>query len=635
MMLSTAGRRVRSAGWLLCCLILAACSAHVTAPPEPPPSVRRGDQSFRFKEYDAAVGAYRVYLDEVEQGEYTPRVFYKSALAQFRLERYADTLTTLDELAMRYPKTHWVQVDALRGDAELASGHNMAALHAWDSSWEVASDADRQKLRLRIMGVVRRLNDVELAQAHRLVNSEDVRHLLDRQIAMRQPAPIDEPMPTLGDADTIDANAAASAPPLPSEEREAAEPFATAPERGPAARGYADKVEAAPPREPLPEITTAPAAAREPIVFAPEPPEPQTAVAAARPQELAPDPAVLPISGPGKIGCLLPLTGPAKKFGERSLRGVRLALGQDADGLVIKDTGGDPAVAQRMFEELRNDPNVLAVVGPLRGEEADGVARRAEQTHVPLLLLSPRDGLSGRYVLQAGMTRSRQVSVLLDYAMGRVRLRRFGVVYPNDPFGKEFLAAFRADVERRGGAVVGVEAYPAAAAPLSSQLASVRKWRDGQNVQAVFLPDAAPAAAQFAQALQSQMPDVTLLGVHGWENLADHGGGGALNGILFTDGFYAGSARPETRDFVEHFQQAYSDPPGVLEAQAYDAATLAQRAVSSGAHSRAEALSRLQALGSVEGASGTLRLSPDGLMRSMFLLQVYDGKLKEISAGAS
>ena len=70
--------------------------------------------------------------------------------------------------------------------------------------------------------------------------------------------------------------------------------------------------------------------------------------------------------------------------------------------------------------------------------------------------------------------------------------------------------------------------------------------------------------------------------------------------------------------------------PGTLEAQAYDAALLAKEAVDGGARSRADVVRHWQALGSVEGATGQLHITPDGIQRSLFLLQVYDGKLREI-----
>lgn len=632
MMASIARRVVRGACGMMAMAVLAACSAKVTAPPEPPVAVRRGDQDFRYKEYDAAIQAYRIYLDEVDHGEYTPRVFYKTALAQYRLERYQATLQTLDELSERYPTNHWVQAEALRGDVERVSGHTVNAIQAWDAAWNVGSEADRRKLRPRIMAAARELNDVDLTRARRAVNTRDVRKLLDGQIASRQPAAVEEPMPPLDEAEPGEEQTAkAEAVGLPPVAKGSAEHSSPTkpilanlePETGPAddksapAETAGAKL-AAPKADEL--ATVPPSQLHEPAIAEPAP---------AGFEPLLPD---KPVGGPAKIGCLLPLSGAAQRFGERSLRGVRLVFGQDSDALVVKDTGGDPEAASRMFEELSNDPSVLAVIGPLRGEDAVAVAPLAERVRLPLLLLSPRDRLDGTFALQAGMTRSGQVRTLLDYAIDKVRLRRFGVVYPNDPYGKEFLSAFRSEVERRGGAMVGIDAYPPTAKSLTAEVGTVRKWREAGNVEAVFLPDTAVMAGKFAAELQRQMPDITLLGVHGWESLADHSN---LNGILFTDGFYAGSARAETREFVEHFQQIYDgQTPGVLEAQAYDAALLSQRALAAGAHSRSELLSRMRELGSIAGASGDLRLTPAGLQRSLFLLQVYDGQLKEISANA-
>jgi len=641
-------------------------------------AVRRGDEAFRYQDYQAAVEAYQSYLDLGEPDEFTARVYYKTALAEYRLGHYRQTLSTLDDLARRYPKAKWVQVDALRGDAERALGHTMVALQTWDAAWRMSNDADRQKLRRRILAVARSLNDVELARARRLVNTEDVAHLLDRQIAAREAPVIDESIPPTDEAqlaeeeeeeESYGAAEVGGAEPNAPEKRPPATPpqVAAVVPKPPKASGAETRSQVKRPAAKAPEKAAARAkpeappesqpqvpAANEPAEPEPEaeggwpgipdrgPAEEKEAPRAAVVAETAPPetvPAEPPepaaeeeppeeiIQGIAKVGCLLPLTGPAREFGEHSLRGLRLLFGQDSDRLVLKDTGSDPATATGVLQELERDPNVLVVIGPLRSEDADVVAPQAEQMRLPLFLLSQRDGLGGRYVMQVGMTRSNLVSTLLGYAMDRIRLRRFGIVYPSDAYGKQFLSAFREEVKRRGGTVVGTDAYRPQTRGVDG--AAVKKWRKEQNLEAVFLPDSAPTAAGFAKYLQREMPDVTLLGVHGWETLADHNGTG-LSGILFTDGFYADSTRPATREFVDRFTSAYGEPPGALEAQAYDAALLAKRALDAGANSRPDVVRRLQALGPVEGATGELNVTPDGVQRSLFLLQVYDGKLQEV-----
>ena len=577
-------------------LMLSGCSAKVTAPPEPPAAVSRGDDAFRYQDYDSAIASYRSYLDRGDQSQYTPRTLYKMALAEYRLGRHEDALNTLDELSHRYPKTHWVQVEALRGDAQRAVGHPAMALQAWDAGWTVANTAERAALRQRIEMTARLLNDVELAHAVRVVTTKDVRKLLDEQIASRQTSQtIDEPMPAEGE----DLVFAAKNP------SESTEPSNTIPAPDKTAPVIGENAQ-------QPPVAAAPAAS------------PTTAgetVAAAKIEQQ-------PVLANVKVGCLLPLSGAAHEFGERSLRGLRLAFGNDTDRLIVRDTGDDAAAAAHIFDELARDPNVIAVIGPLQSAAARAVSPKAEEAHVPVLLLSHGEESDGRFALEAGVNRSREMEALLDYAMQKVRLRRFGVLYPRDQYGKQLFDSFRTAVKRRGGTVVGSDAYPPAVADVTSDVQTVKQWRAAQNLQAVFFPDSTTPAQAFAKSVQDAMPDVTLLGMHGWEDLA--GRHAALEGLLFTDTFYGGSARPGTRAFVDAFQQAYGQMPGVTEAQAYDAALLVRLALTAGAHSRADLLPRLHGLGPVEGATGELQMTDHGVQRHLFLLQFSGGQLREI-----
>jgi ABC-type branched-subunit amino acid transport system substrate-binding protein len=568
--------------------------------------VRRGDEAFHYQDYGSAIASYRLYLDQVDQGPYAPRTFYKSALAHYRLGQYDKALTTLDELSRRYPRRHWVQVEALRGDIQRAMGHPAMALQAWDGAWKIAGDADRPALRQRIVVTARLLSDVELASAERGVTTKDVRKLLDQQIALREPLPINEPVPAEGEkqASAEEGSIARAGLEAVPAGRAEEKPAPTAEKKG-------EETAPLPPSvttevEPAAAETTEPAAA-------PEPTEPA------------------PVQGNGKVACLFPLSGPARHFGERSLRGLRLVFGKDNDQLIVRDTGGDAAAAGRMFDELAGDPNVLAIIGPLQSDVAQALAPKAKAARVPLLLLSHGEEPSGQFILQVGVTRAREVAALLDYGMQKVRLRRFGVLYPEDHYGQEWLDTFRTEVTRRGGTVVGTDAYaPGGAINVDSAVRAVRQWRGGQHVQAVFVPDRGPAVAEFAKSIQDTMPDVTLLGTHGWEDLADHDN--SLNGVLFSDSFYSDSFRPSTRAFVDAYQQAYGQMPGAVEAQAYDAGMLVRRALDAGASSRTDLWRRLHALGPVDGATGEIDLTPDGVRRTLFLLQVCDGKLQEVGA---
>jgi len=515
LMPATGSRPLRFAGSLLwLAAALNACAPKNTIPPEPPQLVRRGDEAFHYKQYATAIDAYRSYVDHSEPGAYTARALYKTALAQFRLQQYRATLATLDDLAQRYPKGHWVQVEALRGDAERALGNTLVALQDWEKAWKLANDKDRQKLRPRIVAAAQDLSDVDLARARRLATDDGFAALLDRQIAARQPPNLAEPLPNAGDESTLEATEGEVGK-GPSIIEEPTEPAVDVQPRGvPAPRTAPPPAPAAlePPLPPDDSAWSVPQPAVPPPAAAPQP-------TPAPPLPSAPIEKNVP-RGAAQIGCLLPLSGSGRNLGERALRGIGLVFGTDNKRLVVADTESDPAVAVRQFDRLAQDSRVLAVIGPVRSEDAQAIAGRAEELHVPVLLLSRRDGLNGPFTLQVGVTRAEELNGLLDYTMGKIRLRRLGLLYPKG--ATDMASAFRSEVERRGGTVVGAVAYPPGTRSLMSEAPIVRKWRDRDNLQAVFLPDGAAVAGQLAKFLQREMPDVTLLGVQGWEALAEH-----------------------------------------------------------------------------------------------------------------
>ena len=80
--------------------------------------------------------------------------------------------------------------------------------------------------------------------------------------------------------------------------------------------------------------------------------------------------------------------------------GIKLALGPQADMLVVRDTKGEPASGRAAIDELIADPAIGVVIGPLRSKVAETVAPRAERASMPLVVLSQQEGISGRWVVQ-------------------------------------------------------------------------------------------------------------------------------------------------------------------------------------------------------------------------------------------
>lgn len=645
-------RRQRTRRWVLavvCVAVgaeLAACSPRPSigvVPPEPPPAVRRGDDAFRYQDYDRAIDAYGSYLEKVRTGPYTAVAEYKSALAAYRLKRYDQTLFILDDLDTRYPDGKWMQVDALRGDAERALGRNMLAIRAWADAWELAGPEDQQKLARRFQSVARTMDGAQLAEARSLVENDEIRDLLypegtgipvigeplhepeddegsvaapRRAVAVPSPKPSGAEPPVAEDAGEWAPPDLADLPTVPPVAPEAVPPpKPSAARREPAAPAAPPPVDVAPPAPRMAEPDALPTPAPVPVAAARLPEPPMT---------LPANPPDTTIRGAdARIGVLLPVTGRHGAAGAAAWQAIQLAFVDAPARLLLVDTGG--GVEAAALDKLWSDPDVVAVIGPF---EHQGTANAGTPVDgLPAIELPETPG-AGPVRLSLGTREVDLLGPLLRYATVAVQLRRIAVLYPETAAGRSARDAVERAVDNMGGTILGTIGYPAGTDAVAAAGERLLDWREKQNLQAVFLADDAAQARGLATFLRREMPDVTLLGAAQWDALAD--GGAATDGILFAESFFPGSTRPPARDFVVAYEAAYSGQPGGLAAEAYDVATVARRALALGVDSRPSMRERVREVGAINGASGLVEVTDEGFSRPGVVLQVYDGKLAEV-----
>ncbi len=390
------------------------------------------------------------------------------------------------------------------------------------------------------------------------------------------------------------------------------------------------------------------------------------------------------------IGVAVPLSGPYARFGEETLQGVLLAAGafdperKGASGVrvVVRDTAGDPDQAARVVGELADEPDLIAIIGPLRGPCAEAAAPVAEDREVPLLTLTRRESVPGlgRFVMRLGATPRLEAELLADYAITELGLRRFAILYPDVEYGRELRAAFWDAVEGRGGEIVGVGRYadnatdfaapirrligfeflngaqrgalaeraklvkrakrlpPEAAQELRDEAAEM-KASDGSplppfiDFDALFIPDTHENAGLIAPHLAfHEVTGVRLLGTAGWSHpdLLELGGS-HVNGAIFASPFYAESTVPFVAEFVRRFERSFGRPPTDLAAQSFDAAHLVLLQVARGAGAREAVLAGLLGVRQVVGASGVISLGPDGTAwKRPSLLGVERGRIVSV-----
>jgi branched-chain amino acid transport system substrate-binding protein len=168
---------------------------------------------------------------------------------------------------------------------------------------------------------------------------------------------------------------------------------------------------------------------------------------------------------PRTLGCLLPLSGPYKAYGQKALNGVELALSLMTSGelvnpikLVIKDSASDESTAVQGVRELVQ-AGVGAIIGPVAVPLS--AAREAQKLNVPIVTMTQKPDITdiGDFVFRHFITPRSQVKALVSYFINAVGLRNFAVLYPRETYGQTFMELFWDEVIGQGGRIVGIEAY--------------------------------------------------------------------------------------------------------------------------------------------------------------------------------
>jgi len=338
-----------------------------------------------------------------------------------------------------------------------------------------------------------------------------------------------------------------------------------------------------------------------------------------------------------RVGVLLHLSGDLAPYGERVLRGVRLAyraqralLPKGTLGLWVRDLDGSaPFLGTHLSALLREaDPEV--VIGPMLSAELTDAVRQADRAHVPLIapLVARPPGLEGP-VVGLGVSPRMEGVAAARYAAAQ-GLGRFVTVAPEGPYGRAVAAAFRAELERLGGEVQSTvffgadeedvrgivqrvvdrdlkrDGLPAvtpediaAMDPDEIELAGLTADDEirisAEPVQplqgppvgphpylpgfdAVFLPGPWERIAVVAPHLPFFDINVPVIGTSGWNDprLIAAGGPAVVGGRFVTPFDRNGQA---ARAFVKAYRAAYGEAPDLFAALGYDAMRLAARAV--------------------------------------------------------
>jgi len=360
------------------------------------------------------------------------------------------------------------------------------------------------------------------------------------------------------------------------------------------------------------------------------------------------------------IGCLLPLSGSHAAFGMRALRGIKLALNTYHSlhkgihfNLIVQDSQSDEENAVKGVQAL-NKKNVSAIIGPMSACEF--AVKEAQKQKIPIIVLSQKNGIPdlGDYVFRNFLIPKMQIDTIVPYAIEKLGVQRFTILYPEDTYGQTFMKLFQDEVFAYGKQIVSVEAYTPGQTDFGKRIKelidhsnAIRNYRGTSgkeayprqeegiiDIDAVFIPDMYSTVGLIAPQLRFyDIKDVLLLGTNLWhsERLIEMAHK-YVQGALVPDAFYSGSNNKQVVDFIDRYENAFQEKPKFIEAVAYDTAMMLFKIISQAEiKSRKELKDHLQNIRNYDGVTGLTSFKSNGEVdKKLYLFRIVKDKFVEI-----
>ena len=359
------------------------------------------------------------------------------------------------------------------------------------------------------------------------------------------------------------------------------------------------------------------------------------------------------------LGCVLPLSGQYADLGNKARDAILLATGTFDEKnkslwkVIVEDSRGLPEGTKAAIAHLANAENVMAIIAVTGTAEAIDAAREADKWKVPLILITPKEGVTsiGEYVFQNFLTPTQQIRALVKYALDDLNCAIFSVLYPKDDYGEEMVKIFREEVIRIGGKVEKAISYSKNQTDFKEEINKLtglivnapQKKRDDQaenkttisvDFEALFIPDSSSRVKMITSQLTFyDVKGFQLLGTSLWHSpdLLKNGTE-YLEEAIFVDSFFTNSFYPETSNFVDVYYTKYSREPENIEALAYDTAGIIIGVLDNiEIKTRGQFAAALKKMNNYDGATGSIYFDSNRVaQKTPFILRVKDGKFEQV-----
>jgi branched-chain amino acid transport system substrate-binding protein len=289
-----------------------------------------------------------------------------------------------------------------------------------------------------------------------------------------------------------------------------------------------------------------------------------------------------------KIATQSPLSGGQSALGEGIKLGAQLAveklkgplekMGYRVE-LVPFDDQAKPDVGVGNAKNIISDKDILAVIGHLNS----GVAIPSSEVYkeVSVTMISPAN--TNPVVTDRGYPNVNRVCgrddvqgvVGSEFAAGTLKVKSVSIVHDKTQYGQSIAEFFKVDSEKKGVRVLGFEGTEE-----KSNFDPILTPIKAKNPDLVYFGGIYDQAAPFFKQAREKGIKAKFLGPDGLDSSdLTKIAGKAVVGMHYTSAAGPASALPKAKTFVEEFKKKFGKNPEPYAAEAYDATTIALRAI--------------------------------------------------------
>src|SRR5215510_5344943 len=289
-----------------------------------------------------------------------------------------------------------------------------------------------------------------------------------------------------------------------------------------------------------------------------------------------------------KIATQSPLSGELAALGEGIKLGTQLAVEKfkapvEKAGFKVElvpfDDQAKPDVGVANAKNIIADKDILVVIGHLNS----GVAIPSSEVYkeVSLVMISPAN--TNPLVTDRGYPNVDRVcgrddvqgKVGAEFAHGTMKIKSAYIVHDKTQYGQSIAEFFKADSESKGVKVLGFEGTEE-----KSNFDSILTPIKAKNPDVIYFGGIYDQGAPFFKQAREKGIKSKFMGPDGMDSSdLTKIAGKAVVGMNYTSAAGPASALPKAKTFVEDFKKKFGKNPEPYAAEAYDATTMALRAI--------------------------------------------------------